>query len=178
MLTMAVFSSLGRIVFATSLFFSVSAGPPWLGTPGGELDSRESPVFIVDYNLYPQSCENICYSWFCNNGPQTLSLVASNNNCSPERCNTEDGLECNQWHSDLTGAVVSTRCIPGAENKALYSAWTQFLNSHQDNLSMATIKISNVPPVAYTTFCAGLLGAKITDEMCRVLDHGVPALQR
>ncbi|KAK0482024.1 hypothetical protein EDD18DRAFT_1362823 [Armillaria luteobubalina] len=45
-------------------------GPP---PEGIKHSKRTLPVLKIDYKIYPQSAENICYSWHCMNGPREVA---------------------------------------------------------------------------------------------------------
>ncbi|KAK0199296.1 endo-exonuclease [Desarmillaria ectypa] len=167
---------------------------------------RDLPIFEIDYDEYPQSAENICYSWYCNNGPRAVAPnrpAANHNrgsnscgNVDPNRCSTRvghvAGYQCDEWPwagSDGGGAHAVTRCIPSADNGGSGSSWGNFINNRgsqrpghvlQDNVDHAEIRIVNVPfldeNIAH--FCAGEQGEPITPGACAALDSSAPYLQR
>ncbi|KAK0187422.1 endo-exonuclease [Armillaria mellea] len=170
--------------------------------PATKVVERAGPTFTLDYRTYPQSSENICYSWFCNNGPHSVAPDRTNaaahrasNSCgnvNPNRCSVRvghvSGYQCDEWpwaNSNAGGANAATRCIPTADNTGSGSQWGNFINNRgsqavgyvlQDNVDFATIEISNVPTTA--EFCRGVLGTAITATMCSQVASGQPYLQR
>ncbi|KAK0437380.1 endo-exonuclease [Armillaria borealis] len=170
--------------------------------PATRIVERAGPTFTLDYTTYPQSSENICFSWFCNNGPRSVAPDRTNaaahrasNSCgnvNPNRCSTRaghvSGYQCDEWpwaNSNAGGANAATRCIPAADNTGSGSQWGNFINNRgpqavgyvlQNNVDFADIEISNVPNSAQ--FCLGVLGTTITATMCSQAAHGQPYLQR
>ncbi|KAK0438541.1 endo-exonuclease [Desarmillaria tabescens] len=163
---------------------------------------RAGPTFTLNYLTYPESSENICYSWFCNNGPRSVAPArpsasahrASNScgNVNPNRCSVRaghlPGFQCDEWpwaNSNAGGASAATRCIPTADNTGSGAQWGNFINNRgsqavgyvlQDNVDFAEIQISNVPITAQ--FCLGVRGTTITPAMCNSVASGQPFLQR
>ncbi|KAK0482027.1 deoxyribonuclease NucA/NucB-domain-containing protein [Armillaria luteobubalina] len=91
--------------------------------------TRALPVLKIDYKRYPESAENICYSWHCNKGPRKVApnrgaadANRDSNSCGswPNRCSTEfkpshgAGYQCDEWpwaNSNAGGRNVATRYI-------------------------------------------------------------------
>ncbi|KAK0439517.1 endo-exonuclease [Desarmillaria tabescens] len=167
---------------------------------------RDLPIFEIDYDDYPQSAENICYSWYCNNGPRAVTPNrpaanqnrASNScgNVDPNRCSTrvghDAGYQCDEWpwaNSNAGGANAVTRCILTRDNTGSGASWGNFINNQgpqapgfvlQDNVDFAEIRVTNVPFLEENIahFCLGERGVHITPGACDVLDHGQPYLQQ
>ncbi|KAL0960690.1 hypothetical protein HGRIS_005717 [Hohenbuehelia grisea] len=165
------------------------------------------PIFELDYELFPQSAENICFSWYCNNGPRVVTVDrasanahrASNScgNQGPNRCSTQrghaSGYQCDEWpwaSSVEGGANAATRCILASDNTGSGSAWGNFINNQgsqapgrvlQDNVDAVEIRVINIPfPAedAGVTFCLGEHAVIIEPGACAQLDHGQPSLQQ
>ncbi|KAL0960660.1 hypothetical protein HGRIS_005690 [Hohenbuehelia grisea] len=75
------------------------------------LTGRALPIYELGYEDWPQSSENICYSWYCNNGPRSVTVDRASadahraaNSCgksSSNRCSTKQGhasgYQCDEW---------------------------------------------------------------------------------
>ncbi|KAK0468620.1 endo-exonuclease [Armillaria novae-zelandiae] len=166
---------------------------------------RALPVLKIDYSKYPQSAENICYSWHCNNGPREVApdrgaadANRNSNSCgrsSPNRCSTKfkpshgSGYQCDEWpwaNSNAGGRNVATRCIPASDNSGSGSVWGNFANNKgsqkpgrvlRDRIDFAEIKVVNIPNNAH--FClAELPGHRFSPNDCTRVDANQPYLQR
>ncbi|KAK0214305.1 endo-exonuclease [Armillaria fumosa] len=162
------------------------------------------PVLQIDYRRYPQSAENICYSWHCMNGPRRVApdrrAATDNrklNSCGsskPNQCSKgfgtphDSGYQCDEWpwaNSNAGGRNVATRCIPGSDNTGSGSVWGNFANGYgpqaqgylNDRTDFAEIKVINIPNNAH--FClAELPGRKLSRNACATMDSNQPYLQR
>ncbi|KAK0436664.1 endo-exonuclease [Desarmillaria tabescens] len=181
-----------------------NAAATWNAT-ATKIVERTGPTFTLDYRTYPQSSENICCSWFCNNGPRSVapdrtnaaSHRASNGcgNANPNRCSVRAGhtrgYQCDEWpwaYSNAGGANAATRCIPTSDNTGKVNtnppAFMHIQNRGsqavgrvlQNNVDFVQIEISNVPTTA--EFCLGVRGTTITTAMCNQQASGQPYLQR
>ncbi|KAK0184340.1 endo-exonuclease [Armillaria mellea] len=158
--------------------------------PATKIVERAGPTFTLDYEVYPQSSENICFSWFCNNGPHSVAPDRTNaaahrasNSCgnvNPNRCSVRVGhiigFQCDEWpwaNSNAGGANAATRCIPAADNTEDPKRLDTF---YRIGLISPPIEISNVPTTA--GFCKGVLGTAITPAMCSQVASGQPYLQK
>ncbi|KAK0492938.1 deoxyribonuclease NucA/NucB-domain-containing protein [Armillaria luteobubalina] len=161
------------------------------------LTTSASFTFTLDYLLYPQSCENICFSWYCNKGPRSVAPDRVNakahrasNSCgksTPNRCSISKGhlpgYQCDEWpwaSSTAGGANAATRCIPAADNTGSGSSWGNFINNKGPQASgtvadgvLVDIKIINIPLTA--RFCLGEIGLPVPG--C-TSDAGQPMLQQ
>ncbi|KAK0219254.1 deoxyribonuclease NucA/NucB-domain-containing protein, partial [Armillaria fumosa] len=168
-----------------------------LNTTATEMTASAAYTFTLDYLVYPQSCENICFSWYCNNGPRSVSPDRVNaaahrasNSCgksTPNRCSVNKGhipgYQCDEWpwaSSNAGGANAATRCIPSADNTGSGSKWGNFINGRGSGSSgyinngvLVDIKIINVLPTAH--FCLGEIGLPVPG--CTT-DAGQPMLQQ
>ncbi|KAK0439481.1 deoxyribonuclease NucA/NucB-domain-containing protein [Desarmillaria tabescens] len=121
-----------------------NATATWSAT-ATKIVERAGPTFTLDYRTYPQSSENICFSWFCNNGSRSVAPDLTNatthrasNSCgnvNPNRCSVRaghaSGYQCDEWHwanSNAGGANAATRCIPTSDNTGSGSQWGNFIN--------------------------------------------------
>ncbi|PBK94198.1 hypothetical protein ARMGADRAFT_1098850 [Armillaria gallica] len=163
------------------------------------------PILKIDYSKYPQSSENICYSWHCNNGPRRVApdrgaatAHRASNSCGrrhPNRCSTkfttphDPDYECDEWpwaNSNAGGRNVATRCIPDKDNSGSGSVWGNFINNKgpqkpgrrlNDGTDFAEIQVINIPNNAH--FClAELPGHTLNRNDCTTVDSNQPYLQR
>ncbi|KAK0219255.1 deoxyribonuclease NucA/NucB-domain-containing protein [Armillaria fumosa] len=185
---------LGIHALPTELYNVTTA---WNAT-GTVLAERATHTFTLDYKTYPQSCENICFSWFCNNGPRSVAPDRVNaaahrasNSCGKpknNRCSTAighaAGYQCDEWpwaSSNAGGANAATRCIPSADNTGSGSKWGNFINNKGPQASgyvadgvLVEIKVDAIPTTAH--FCLGEIG-KAIPGVCKT-DTGQPMLQQ
>ncbi|KAK0220767.1 endo-exonuclease [Armillaria nabsnona] len=162
------------------------------------------PVLEIDYRKYPQSAENICYSWHCNNGPRRVApdrgaadVHRNSNSCGGDtnRCSKKFktphavGYQCDEWpwaSSNAGGKNVATRCIPARDNVGSGSVWGNFINNKgpqkpgrrlNDGTDFAEIKVTNILNNAH--FClAELPGHTFNQNDCTTVDANQPYLQR
>ncbi|KAK0492936.1 endo-exonuclease [Armillaria luteobubalina] len=116
----------------------------WNATEFGMTESA-AYTFTLDYMSYPQSCENICFSWFCNKGPRSVApdrthaaAHRASNSCGKpkvNRCSTRaghaSGYQCDEWpwaNSNAGGSNAATRCIPSSDNAGSGAQWGNFVN--------------------------------------------------
>ncbi|KAK0184409.1 deoxyribonuclease NucA/NucB-domain-containing protein [Armillaria mellea] len=160
-------------------------------------------VLEINYTIYPESAENICYAWHCMNAPRRVApnrgaATADRrlNSCgsSPNRCSPRftpphaRGYQCDEWpwaNSNAGGRHVATRCIPARDNGGSGSVWGNFANGHgpqaqaflNDRTDFAEIRVTNIPRNAH--FClAELPGHTLNQNDCNTLDINQPYLQR
>ncbi|PBK61372.1 hypothetical protein ARMSODRAFT_1025692 [Armillaria solidipes] len=174
-----------------------NATTAWNATATGIAESA-AHTFTLDYRAYPQSCENICFSWFCNNGPRSVAPDRTNakdhrasNSCGKpkaNRCSTRvghaSGYQCDEWpwaNSNAGGVNAATRCINASDNTGSGAQWGNFVNNkgpqasgYIDNGVLVAIKVTNIPKTAH--FCLGEIGTPITKDFCKT-DHIQPMLQ-
>ncbi|KAK0471003.1 endo-exonuclease [Armillaria novae-zelandiae] len=177
----------GLFIITCLLFLGIHALPTDLSnvtdasnTTAVGMTASAAFTFMLDYLLYPQSCKNICFSWYCMCalllhifGPPTPHF---------DRCSISKGhlpgYQCDKWpreSSTAGGANAAMRCIPAADNTGSGSSWGNFINigfplwQCEPCNNIPCLRIQNRGPQALGTVADGVIVQLVDIKIINVL---------